>query len=229
MQKTLFLLLAFGISISLSAQQLMVEVFSAYNLTAYDHDAFSQENYYPIGARIAGGHEYVQVGLEYRQNITDPEFTITNETTGEDVFRMKFEESYYGALLRVNISSLPVYRAGVVLKGGAGYYQYKQDLLDLDGNQIDETHEFDKKLGYNAGVGLSLPIYGFLHWEVGWQYNIIERDPYEKLNLDAYQANYHSFQLGLSTNFMFGKKSIECRNKRHKKKGKHGREGWYRN
>ncbi len=196
MQKSFFVALALLATVSVTAQQLMIEVFSAYNITAYDHEQLSKESYYPLGARIAGGHEYVQVGLEYRQNLTTPDFTIKN-ASDQDIYKVEYDEMYYGALLRVNISSLPVYRAGIVLKGGVGYYTYTQKSTDLSSNAAHEL-EFDKKLGYNAGVGLSLPIYGEIHWELGWQYNIISRDANEEVpyQLAAHQANYHSIQLG---------------------------------
>ena len=226
MQKILFLMLALTVSTSISAQQLMAEVFSAYNMTAYDSDVLDKGSYFPLGLRVAGGHEYVQLGLEYRQNITNPELNVQDFPEAQ----VQYEESYYGALLRVNLSSLPVYRAGLVLKGGAGYYNYNQKLYDQTNNKLVDEHKFDKKLGYNAGAGLSLPIYGMFHLELGWQYNIVGRDKFalEDLLIPEYQGNYHSFQFGFSTNWMFGKKSIECRNRRHKSRGKHGREGWYR-
>ncbi len=226
MQKTLFFVLAFMLTTTLSAQQLIIEAFSAYNLTAYDYDEIDQGGYFPLGLRVAGGHEYVQLGLEYRQSITSPEL----EGKADPTTALQFDETYYGALLRINLSSLPVYRAGFVIKGGAGYYNYKQRIVQTSNNLILDEHKFDKKLGYNAGAGLSLPIYGMFHLEIGWQYNMVGRDEYkgEGVETPSYDANYHSFQFGFSTNFMFGKKSIECRNRRHKSRGKHGREGWYR-
>ncbi|MFK7806462.1 MAG: hypothetical protein AB8F74_01550 [Saprospiraceae bacterium] len=227
MQKTLFFLLAFLVTTTLSAQQLIVEAFSAYNLTAYDNDNLNQGSYFPLGLRVAGGHEYVQLGLEYRQSITSPELEFKDNPRRA----LQHDERYYGALVRVNISSLPVYRAGLVLKGGAGFYNYEERQIETDNNLILNKNELGRQLGYNAGAGLSLPIYGMFHLEIGWQYNMVGRDAYvdEGLAMPEYDANYHSFQFGFSTNFMFGKKSVECKNRKHRKRGRHGREGWYRN
>jgi hypothetical protein len=227
MRKMFLLLVAFTLTGAVAAQQLFIEAFSAYNLTAYDNDNLETGNYIPLGIRVAGGHEYVQLGLEYRQSITSPEMAFKDPTT----FAYQLDETYYGALLRINLSSLPVYRTGFVIKGGAGYYNYTQRFVETTTGLVFNEHEFDRKLGYNAGAGLSLPLYGMFHLELGWQYNIVGRDQFTiegAGTVAGYDANYHSFQFGFSTNFMFGKKSIECRNRRHKGKGKHGREGWYR-
>lgn len=228
MQKLIVFLLTFTVCTSLSAQQLIIEAFSAYNLTAYDNDNLERGAYFPLGLRVAGGHEYVQLGLEYRQSITSPEMELKELPTTA----FQLDETYYGALVRINLSSLPVYRAGFVIKGGAGYYNYTQRLVETTSSLILDEHKFDKILGFNAGAGLSLPIYGMFHLEIGWQYNIVGRDQrliegFEGLS-PAYDANYHSFQFGFSTNFMFGKKAIGCKNRRHSRRGKNGKKGWYR-
>ncbi|MEM8907501.1 MAG: hypothetical protein AAGD05_06615, partial [Bacteroidota bacterium] len=44
------------------AQQLFLEAFSGYNLTAYDLSQYNEsQGYVPIGVRVAGGFERIQL------------------------------------------------------------------------------------------------------------------------------------------------------------------------
>jgi len=220
------------------SQHFHLELFSGYNIPNYDQPDYEIEDYsesaaIPMGVRIAGGHEYVQLGVEYRQNLTNSTFTF-DQLPG---ISTTLDETFYGAFLRVNISSIPIYRAGIVLKGGAGYYNYKQTingLTDINGANTTIEHTFDKKLGYHGGIGLSGPIYMNLHLELGYSYHFVDRDPLELSGLGAfpgangYKAGYHSITAGLSINLMVTEKArAGCKNRRHKSKGKHGRGGWY--
>ncbi len=216
MKKALLLTLISAFALNINAQQLFFEVFSGYNLTAYDaKDYNEQQGYVPIGARLAGGLEHVQLGVEYRQNITDAEFLILDETTGDEIRKDIFNESYYGGFIRANISSLPAYRFGLILKAGAGYYNTKREAFSLPTDAIDRllSHEYDKTLGFNGGIGISAPIYTFLHWEIGYQFNYVQRDAVETLDFQIEKHNgfYHSFQMGLSMNLVFGNTAKRCR------------------
>jgi len=237
MKKTILVLGCLFMSLYGYSQQFHMEVFSGYNIPNYDHpqyetDDFAQSGFSPIGIRIAGGHEYVQLGFEYRQNLTDPEFEFDNFPGVTNTYK----ETYYGGLIRINISSLPVYRAGIVIKAGGGYYNYTQEFTSL-GNTI--SYDFDKKLGFNGGIGLLAPIYANLHLELGYSYHFIDRDEVSLETFAAngtapppgwegYKAGYHAIQAGLSINLMVTEKGkAGCQNKRHRSKGKHGRGGWF--
>ncbi len=203
--KKALILISFLFSISqLSAQQLMLEVYSGVNATAYDPPQYDATQWHvPIGVRIAGGHEHVQAGIEYRKNITHPAFDT-------EVLREEFDETYKGLFLRGNFSSLPAYRFGLVLKAGAGYYEATQNRYALPAESLSESLEFERAVGYNAGIGVSSPIYTLLHWEIGYQFNYVDRPEIAGFS-SAYKASYHSFQMGLSLNLVFGNTAKKCR------------------
>src|SRR5210317_1077542 len=88
-------------TISLRAQQLFGEIFTAYNLTHYSHtDYQDQVGYFPIGFKLAGGHEHIQAGFELHKTVTEPAFEISNNAVD---IRHEFEETYYGMFLRGNV------------------------------------------------------------------------------------------------------------------------------
>ena len=124
--------------------------------------------------------------------------------------REEFEETYYGGFLRVNTSSLPAYRFGLIIKAGAGYYNTKRMLYALPSEVLENgsTIDYGKKLGFNAGLGISAPIYTLLHWEIGYQFNAVQRD---EMTLPEHKGYYHSFQMGLSLNLVFGNVAKRCR------------------
>jgi len=66
-------------------------------------------------------------------------------------------------------------------------------------------------LGFNAGLGISAPIYTILHWEIGYQFNFVDRDEQMTRAIPDYKAYYHSFQMGLSLNLVFGNVAKKCR------------------
>lgn len=210
----LFLLLCiFGTT---HAQQLFIEAYSGYNRTIYeDLVDIDPVGYIPIGARVAGGLEHFQVGVEYSKNITNPEFTFRNDS-GEKFRKDLFESTYYGAFLRANLSSLPAYRFGLTMAVGAGYYNTTYETYDLIPNESLVTAlDYDKILGYNVRIGISAPIVAQLHWEIGYQLNYIERpellDANNVMVLPGHKGTYHSFQIGLSANLVFGNVEKRCR------------------
>lgn len=211
MKKLIYVSLLFFASIEVFGQQLFFEAYSAYNLTAYDNELYpDSKGYFPLGFKIAGGHQYVQAGIDYRQHLTDPEFEITSNPL---LYRRHtFKETYYGAFIRGNVSSLPAYRFGLIMSAGMGYYKPTLNVFDTkDATDPIETLEYDKKLGYNFYIGVSAPIYAQLHWEIGYQYNLIDRQGLPEKNLPGYAANYHMIHVGLSGNFVFGNTEKRCR------------------
>ncbi len=210
--RNLLLITFLGFSFNLFAQQLFVEAFSAYNLTKFDHTDYStQSGYFPIGFKIAGGHEHVQGGLEYHTGITNSEFEVF-ETNGSGS-NHKFEQSYYGLFVRGNLSSLPAYRFGLIGSMGVGYYSPTRKIyaLEGEGSEIGSALEYEKNIGYNFYIGVSAPIWAQLHWELGYQFNAIKRQELVEFGIPEYGANFHSIHVGLSGNFVFGNTEKRCR------------------
>lgn len=218
------LILGLMLSLNLSAQQAFLEVFSGYNFTAYDLDELSEsQGYVPIGIRIAGGFEKFQIGLEYHQNISNPTFN-QQDLNGVNMLRTEIETTYKGALLRLNLSSLPAYRFGVVVKAGAGFYdqEFKTFLLPEE-TSVDIPDSYEPKVGFNGGIGISAPIYTLLHWEIGYMYHMIKWDANNNQSIPSYNGHYHSIQVGLSLNLVFGKTKASCA---RKIKGDRSKRGW---
>ena len=111
--------------------------------------------------------------------------------------------------MRGNISSLPAYRFGLIGSVGAGFYTptFNSFLGEGTDNQISSV-EYERKLGYNFYLGVSAPIFAQLHWELGYQYNIVDQVlDGEVIN----SGNYHSIHIGLSANLVFGNTEKRCR------------------
>jgi len=210
MKKLLTFTLLLCTYLSLEAQQLFAEVYSGYSRTAYELESFNTPaGFVPIGIRLAGGLEHVQLGVEYNQNITNPAFISVDDLTSRET-RTEFVKSYYGGLLRINASSLPAYRFGVVFKLGAGKYNLARELFDNPGEtQLADPIEYDPIWGFKGGVGISSPIYTLLHWEIGYQFNFVKWDEFNAI--PAYNGYYHSFEAGLSFNMVFGNVAKKCR------------------
>ena len=82
---------------------------------------------------------------------------------------------------------------------------FENDVL-LAENTIDH----DKTFGWNAGLGISAPIASLVHWEIGYQYNAVSRDVLG-ITGEEQSFSYHSFQMGLSLNLVFGNTAKKCR------------------
>ena len=75
MKKLFSLFVCCALGFGLSAQQLFFELSSGYNITAYEGSDYSDGvGFVPIRARLAGGFEHVQLGVEYNRDLTQPEF-----------------------------------------------------------------------------------------------------------------------------------------------------------
>lgn len=207
------------------SQNLMLEVFSGANVTAYSPEEFNDAaTYFPIGFRIAGGLPNVQLGGEFHTDLTNASF----ETT--DVLGIKatdeFENSYYGGFIRANISPNPAYAFGIVLKAGAGIYNVTENVLI--GDEELTSLEFDGQLGFNGGIGFSLPIAEKLHLEAGYVFNFVKREA-DIVGFENYDAYHHSFQIGFSYNFLFGQSAKRSNNKKWKNGWRSSAGGRYKN
>ncbi|MEM9919925.1 MAG: hypothetical protein AAF990_17645 [Bacteroidota bacterium] len=205
MKKLTVFALSLLFAFPLFSQQLFFEAFSGYNLTAYDLEGFeSQEGYIPLGFRIAGGFEHIQFGAEYHKD-------ITHATFDQGDFRTEFTNEYYGGLIRANISSLPAYRFGLVLKAGAGLYNTSRQNYSLPSEEVlGEALEYDPQFGFNGGIGFSSPIHTIVHWEMGYMFHYVKYDALQA-GAPGYSGFYHSFQAGFSINLVFGNVAKSCR------------------
>jgi len=192
------------------SQNLMLEVFSGVNITAYDtpnNFSFNDKNasYFPIGFRIAGGLPNVQIGGEYHTDLTNATFSKSDAFLSTETV---IENSYYGGFIRANISPNPAYAFGIILKAGVGIYDASMKYRILDdpsAPQPEIDFDFDGQLGFNGGLGFSLPIAEKLHLEAGYVFNYVKREGGNKFpGFIDYNAFHHSFQLGFSYNFLFG-------------------------
>jgi hypothetical protein len=192
----------------LSAQQLFFETYSGYGFTAFDLPEIKQGNFVPLGFRLAGGFEHVQFGGEYNTWVGSAELESTFD--GQD-FRADYKQSYYGGLARVNISSLPAYRVGLVLRFGAGVYNMEREVVSLpDEAIVSPKIDFDSQFGFTGGIGVSAPIYTLLHWELGYNFNYVKWDEQSGVP-EAYNGFSHVINIGLSLNLVFGNTAKECR------------------
>lgn len=192
----------------LSAQQLFFEAHSGYGFTAFDLEEVEQDNFVPLGFRLAGGFEHVQFGGEYHTWLKSAE--LKTDIQNQE-FRTDFKQSYYGGLARVNISSLPAYRIGLVLRLGAGVYNMERETVSLpDEAVVSPKVEFDSQFGYTGGIGVSAPIYTLLHWELGYTFHYVKWDEQAAVP-KAYNGFSHVINIGLSLNLVFGNTAKECR------------------
>lgn len=206
------------------AQQFFVEVFTGFNHTAYDSDIYETQDWYmPIGIRVAGGLEHVQLGAEYHRDLSHASFMFQDAATGEDVQREEFVNSYYGGLIRFNLSQMPAYRLGVIFKAGAGMYDTSRKSYQVPSSSTNSELDYGPILGFNGGLGLSIPMQGQAHWEIGYVFNYIKRPGKEAFNVPEYNAAHHSIQLGFSWNMVFG---AAAKKHTHYKENKRWRNGW---
>lgn len=218
---TLITLFCFQI---LPAQQFFIEAFTGFNRTAYDLEAYNSQDWYmPVGFRIAGGLEHVQLGAEFHTDISPASFEF-NETPSAG-HREEFRNTYYGGLLRFNLSQMPAYRLGLIFKAGAGMYTTTKRTYSLPGESEmqDLELEYGALLGFNGGIGLSIPIQGSAHWEIGYVFNYVQRPEESNFNTPKYNAPHHSIQLGFSWNMVFG---AAAKKHTHYKENKRWRNGW---
>ncbi len=199
--------------LSLQAQQLYLEGFGSINRTRYSDARFSNAtDYLGYGGRLAVGSDHFQVGAEYRSNLTNPKFDEPFGTTS-------FDETFYGGFLRTKISRYPAMRFGLVLRAGGGVYATS---AHLDTNPGKYTQKYDPIFGFNGGAGFSIPILNHTMIELGYTYNYLKR-PSGVFTIPAHNASYHLISVGLSLNFVFGKRAREYD---HLKKNWKYRNGW---
>lgn len=214
--KQITITLLFSMPFVLQAQQLYVEILSGLNRTAYETDFYPDpQTYIPLGVRIAGGAEHIQLGAELHTNLSNPSFVMANRT--EEHF-----ETYYGAFIRGKLAKYPAMGFGLVLRAGAGFHSFETKYQ----NFVIDKLKYDPVLGFNGGVGVSIPFFKAILFELGYTYHYAERqemDDVPGIIQLAYNSSYHAFQAGLSLNLVFGKRA---RDYRHLRENWKWRNGW---
>ncbi len=193
-------------AIGMSAQQLYFEAFTERNRTNFNKDPYRNTKiwYSPVGLRVAAGVDKLQLGGELRTNLSSPSWQIMDSLSGDTLGRHKFISNYYGALVRAKVSRYPARRFGLVLIAGAGFMDTKRtSTMTNEAGSI----KYDKTPAFNGSIGISFPTGKFIMIELGYSYFYIdykEKDPLPKMI-----GSYHSFHLGMSFNFVFGKRAKE--------------------
>jgi hypothetical protein len=214
-------ILCFGFS--LYGQHLFIEGFGDFNRTKYKQSYLDEKtSYWGFGGRIGFGADHVQVGGEFRGNLTNPLFCACDSTSlanyGES--HVSFRESYQGGFVRVKISRYPAMRFGLVIKLGVGVFN-TTTISEKEGIAI--KRDYDPTLGFNGGIGFSTPIFKYSQtmFEVGYSYNYAQRPEMivaaDRPPIPSHNAVSHMLSLGLSYNFIFGERA---------KKYEHARQNW---
>ena len=204
--KQLFFLIFIVLSFTAAGQQLYIEGFTARQRTNFDTSPYQDKKiwYSPLGIRLAGGADKIQIGGEFRFNLKDPTWTIKDSITEETLGSHKFISSYYGALVRVKFSRYPARRLGITIMIGAGFTNMeRQSTISTELASVS----YDRTPTYNGNIGVSIPTGGPLMVELGYSYFLIDFS--EKQELAAMAGSFHSFHLGLSYNLVFGERALE--------------------
>ncbi len=155
-----------------------------------------------MGGRFAVGADHLQIGVEYNQHLTDPNWVIKEATTGAELGEHIINTTYYGLFLRSKISKYPARRFGVTLMAGSGFFDTNRtsnvpgDLASL---------QYDSTLGFTGGIGVSAPLVKMVMLEFGYHYYFVGYKETEELA--ELNGGFHSVQLGVSFNFVFGKRA----------------------
>ncbi len=206
MSKILIIITVVITPVALSAQQFYLEAFTGRNLSNFSEDPYQNNNnsFTPIGGRFAAGADHFQIGAEYNQSLTNPNWSIKDDTTDDLLGRHEFSTVYYGAFFRTKICKYPARRFGLTLMAGAGYFDTERKST-VPGET--PSLNYDNSLGYNGGIGVSIPTVRGLMIELAYHYYYVV---YEKTaSLPQLNGHFHSLQLGLSLNLVFGKRATK--------------------
>ena len=187
----------------LFGQQLYIEAFTGRSTTNFNDTLYrSNSGFFPFGGKLAVGADHIQLGAEWSGNIRKPTFDLFDEVADTVIGNHKFKHYYYGLFLRGKLSRYPARRFGLNVIAGIGYLNLQKEVAALE--EINQF-TYDKALSYSAGVGISLPTQGMSMVEIGYDYRFVNLD--EQPFLPAIRGSYHSFRLGFSLNFVFGKRA----------------------
>ncbi len=188
------------------AQSYYLEGWLSTDRTAWRIDRYNRAGrYFSGGLRLAAGTEHLQIGVAWGTDLTHPEFVIVN-STGTSGTRESFDSQWWVVFTRLNFSSLPARRFGFVLHMGLGRQQTLWTIWREPEGQLLAHTQLDQGLMWQAGFGLSVPLYKWLHMELRYEYAQVRRQPTNLPVVGAYTAGGHRLSTGLSLNFA-GKKA----------------------
>jgi hypothetical protein len=202
--------------LAMQAQHLYLEGFGSFNRTKYSTNDFSNsDDYLGFGGRLAIGADHFQVGGEYRSNLTNPKF----DTQGIGfASTTSFDETYYGGFVRAKISRYPAMRFGLVFRAGTGVYETKARMKI---GQTELSQNYDPIWGINGGFGFSIPTFKYTMLELGYTFNYLKR-PSGVFTIPEHLGNYHAISIGLSLNFVFGKRAQQYQQLRENRRFQNG-------
>lgn len=205
------------VGLTTEAQQLLLEGFGAWNRTNYSLPEFSTPtSFFSYGGRLGVGADRLQLGAEYRSNLTNAKFNENAKSTS-------FEETFYGGFVRTKISRYPAMRFGLVLRAGAGVHQTK---AIFESGALEVSEKYDPILGFNGGVGFSIPTFSNTMLELGYTYNYLSRPALKSDGvtlISKHDGSYHMISLGLSLNFVFGE---TAKRYEHARENRRFQNGW---
>lgn len=189
----------------LFGQQLYLEAYTGRS-TANFNDTLYRNNagFFPFGGKVAAGSDHVQLGAEFSSYFTKPSFTVFDEQVDTVIGNHQFKPSYIGLFIRGKYSRYPARRFGLNGNIGIGYLNLAKKINVLE---MENSFSYDKTLCYSAGIGISIPTQGMGMVEMGYNYRFV--DLKEQPFLPAIRGSFHSFRIGFSLNFVFGKRAAE--------------------
>ncbi len=199
----------------LRATQLHGQAWYAEVSLATDRTAWRLDRYTPGkrwlsgGVRVAAGSEHLQAGLLWATDLTHPDFRFPG-SSGEGGTRESFDSEWWAGWVRLNFSSLPARRFGFVFHAGLGRQQTRWTIWQEPEGRLLTDQMLDHGLMWLGGVGLSTPIYKWLHLELGYEYRQARRRPTDLPAVRAFIAGQHQLRLGLSLNFAGRKARARC-------------------
>ncbi len=215
MQRNIRICCALLSLILLMAPRLRAQAWYAELSLATDRTAWRLDRYTPGkrwlsgGVRVAAGSEHLQGGLLWGTDLTHPEFRFAS-SSGEAGTRESFDNQWWAGWIRLNFSSLPARRFGFVFHAGLGRMQTRWTIWQEPQGQLLTDQMLTHGLMWLGGVGLSTPVYKWLHVEVGYEYRQARRHATDLPAVRAYAAGQHQLRLGLSLNFAGKKARARC-------------------
>ena len=182
----------------------MAEIYSGYCQTKYNIKGYKPTTFVPVGFRAGIGSYGIQFGADFWTNGMNPKFTF-KDSTNKELYTEKIEDTYLGAMIRGYAGDDPK-RLAVIFHIGMGVFFSKKVtdysdyfLLNNPNLILNENYKYKNSLGYNAALGLSIPIgLSGVNLTVEGQFNY---NPRKENNVRNYYTTY-GIMGGLSFNIL---------------------------
>ena len=199
-----FLIFNFYSIESKSQATAMAEVYSGYDITKYNMKGYNPTPFVPIGFRAGIGSYGIQFGADFWTNGMNPKFTF-KDSTGKELYTEQIEDTYLGAMIRGYAGDDPK-RLAVIFRIGTGVFFSKKAtsfsdyyLIHYPNAVANENYKYKNSLGYNAALGLSIPIgLSGINFTIEGQFYY---NPRKENNVKNYYTTY-GVQGGLSFNIL---------------------------